>query len=655
MGSKKLTRKEKIEQQVIDESQGPQAERPKKKKPRKNGSWFTLKRKLGLLVSLVAILIYSNSIDHGYVLDDASVMKDNWVVKRGIEGIPIILKTGYRYGYWNSVDSVFRPVSLVMFATEWELFPDTPFFYHLINVLVYALTCFLMFVVLSMMYGRINIIIPFAISLLYAAHPIHTEVVANIKSRDVMMTMLFALSALYYMFKYVKSNNIKHAILMGGSYMLSIFSNESSITFLAIVPLILYFYTSVTTKKNMEMSGIFAMAAGLCILTRIAILGGVDGNSTYVALDNFFVDAPNYMVRLATAMKGLGKYFALLTFPHPLTSDYSFNQIPLVGWTNIYALFSTIFFLGAGIFSLVKLKTKNHLVFGFLYFVITVSLFSNIVMLIGVGFGERLMYFPSLGFVIILGHLLAMATKVDYLDESYENIKEVFSKNGKYIGVVAIVISLYSFKTIDRNTAWTNNQTLYSTDIQTSAGSARMHYYHGLEITKVVALAEPDKEKRKAFFLEGISFLEKAVAIYPNYADAYSQIGLTYYRMDDYDKAKEKYLKALEFNSKKPLTYSNLGAIYFNRQQYKEAQEMFEKAIYFDPRFADGYLNLGSVYGTIGENVKSVAAFNKGIEYAPNNASLWHFAAITYQNMGDMENAQKYMARAKQLNPALGN
>ena len=53
------------------------------------------------VIAIVAIVLYIQTINYGYVLDDYSVLKKNWLTQRGIESIPTIFKTHYRYGFWN--------------------------------------------------------------------------------------------------------------------------------------------------------------------------------------------------------------------------------------------------------------------------------------------------------------------------------------------------------------------------------------------------------------------------------------------------------------------------------------------------------------------------------------------------------------------------
>ncbi len=60
--------------------------------------------KLGFIVALVGFLLYSNTLKHTYVLDDFSLISENTVTRKGIESIPTIFKTYYRYGYYNLDD-----------------------------------------------------------------------------------------------------------------------------------------------------------------------------------------------------------------------------------------------------------------------------------------------------------------------------------------------------------------------------------------------------------------------------------------------------------------------------------------------------------------------------------------------------------------------
>jgi hypothetical protein len=106
-----------------------------------------LKIILGIIITLFAIILYANSVNHDYTLDDHPVVDQNRLTTNGIAGIPTILKTDYWYGHSMAElrGPVYRPTSLVVFALVWQFSPNNPHLYHLINVLFYAASCLILF------------------------------------------------------------------------------------------------------------------------------------------------------------------------------------------------------------------------------------------------------------------------------------------------------------------------------------------------------------------------------------------------------------------------------------------------------------------------------------------------------------------------------
>src|SRR5262245_33936908 len=144
-----------------------------------------LRNRLALLIFSFSFVLYASSISFDFVLDDEASVKENTLVQQGISAIPTLLKTDSWHGAEMGVKiPIYRPGSFVMFAVIWQFFPDSPHVYHFVNVLLYAVTCALLFLLLRKLFSKQSILFPFAVALLYAAHPIHTEVVSNIKSAD---------------------------------------------------------------------------------------------------------------------------------------------------------------------------------------------------------------------------------------------------------------------------------------------------------------------------------------------------------------------------------------------------------------------------------------------------------------------------------------
>src|SRR5204863_3106706 len=137
----------------------------------------------------------------------------------------------------------------VMFAVEYELAPLNPHLNHLVNVILYALTAFLLFITLSALL-RGNLVVPLIATLLFTAHPVHTEVVANIKSRDEILSFLFTIGSFYFLAGYIHNRSNRRLVISGLLFFLALLSKESAITCVAAAPLIYWYFSKDREVKN---------------------------------------------------------------------------------------------------------------------------------------------------------------------------------------------------------------------------------------------------------------------------------------------------------------------------------------------------------------------------------------------------------------------
>src|ERR1017187_967857 len=121
-----------------------------------------LKITLGIIVAAFAFILYAQSIQFDYAYDDGSVIISNKITKQGLSGIPTILKKDRLYGYLEkSRFPEYRPAPLIIYAVAWQFFPNSPHVLHFINVLFYALSGFILFLVLCKLFRKFNLIFPF--------------------------------------------------------------------------------------------------------------------------------------------------------------------------------------------------------------------------------------------------------------------------------------------------------------------------------------------------------------------------------------------------------------------------------------------------------------------------------------------------------------
>jgi Tfp pilus assembly protein PilF len=612
---------------------------------------------LSFIIALFAFILYSNTLKHQFVLDDYSVIKENQMTKQGTAALKNIFSHSYREGYGNNENNLYRPLTKAMFAIEWQLSPDNPHFHHLVNVLFYALTCVLLFYVM-LKYTKLNIYLLFAALLLFAAHPIHTEVVANIKSRDELSSMLFILLSLLALHKYLANGKFIPLALSALCFFLALLSKESAIMYVLLVPLFIYFFTDRPLKELVNPTAIMGGVAILYIFIHLKVIGSI-GIKNIPVIDNSLMYTNDVIQQKATAVYILGKYLLLLLFPHPLSCDYSFNTIPIVT-----SLGNAGFLLAAAIhifllyFAVKKLKEKNFLSFCIFFYLIGMGLASNLFITIGTHLAERLLFLPSVAFCLAAVYGLAKLFKTDLF--SFADYKHL---NKAIFLVTGLILVLYSGKTWSRNKVWKSDTTLFGTDLQTVPNSAHMLFYYANNLVNKDSLAAVNPQEREFRLKEGLEKINKALTLYELFPDAHNVAGRIYYEKKDFDKAFRSYDRAMQMNPGKGMYHNNAGTCLFSTGKFEEAAKAFSRAIEIDPYDADARGNLGSAYGAMGEACKSrgdtenankmfnmaIAAFKEAIKVDPSYESAYRFIGLTYNNLGDPESGKPWLDKSAQL------
>lgn len=614
--------------------------RAKKKAPKQSasaGSWFDNPWVFPVIITLWAFVLYAGTLGHGFVLDDFSVIAENRIVQKGTDGIGEIFKTHYRAGYWSGTGTLYRPLTLSVFAVIWEVAGDNPAPFHWVIVIAYSLLCLTLFFLIVKI--GVNRIIAFIASILFLSHPIHTEVGANIKSLDEILSVLFVSLAWLLL---EKGNYEKIPNLIGSALLmfLGMLSKEGIATFIILLPLWMYFRGFEFKRWLLPMVSIAAPIA-IYILIRANVLG-----ESALSLDPSKLENPiSKLVGLEhylTAFKVLGLYLWKLVVPNPLVYEMAYNSITpstasdAAGWLGFLV---TLLLLVAGAVALWKRKAIG---FWMLFILINLFLYSNLVIVIGSVYGERFLFWSSLGFCLILALLISNAAKRFQLSQNV------------LISIGLVIALTYSVLTINRNKAWESDYVLYSTDVKLLPNSAKAHYNYGLELMKAKALNASDNNEKNRYLNEAVQEFSRAIEIYKGYTDAYAQLALAKFRLNDYDEALKYYKLGLDRNPAKPKAWNNMGIIFFNRGDYQKAAECYQEAVKYDPYYDEAYGNLGACYGSIGNHPKAIEAFEQAIKINPQYAQCYQYAAISYQALGQNEKAQQYFNIAKQLNPKLG-
>ncbi len=638
-------------------------------KPSFSANWQVNTRLHKVLIFAFAFLLYGNTLTHDYTQDDAIVIYDNMFTTQGFSGIPGILKYDTFYGFFKveGKDKLvaggrYRPLTLVMFAVEYALFGENPFIGHLGNILLYGLLGIVLYLLLLKLFkAREDIplaaLIALITTLFFIAHPIHTEAVANIKGRDEIMTLLGSLAALLFSIKAYTEEKGWLNILAGIIFFLALMAKENAITFLAVVPLTYFVFTKAKFGKIALQTLPFFLAAILFLVIRGQVLGGNFGSELSMELMNnpFLTIENNRWVHLslgdkmATIIYTLGKYIQLLIFPHPLTHDYYPRHISLMTWGSWQVILSTLLYLGLGILGLIGLFKKRIWSYGILYYLITLSVVSNVAFPVGTNMSERFLFMPSVGFCLVIIMFFLPPPPSREGETSDKKLNVVLFTGG-------IILLLLSAKTIHRNFAWKDNFTLFTTDIQVSKNSAKLRNSVGGELS-AAAIKETDTSKQAAMLQEAVGHLKEAIQIHPTYKNAYLLLGNAHNYLKEYDQAIQAYDQALRLDpnytdafNNRAITYRD-GGLYFGQQKgdLKKSIQYLTEAQQAQPNDYETVFGLGVAQGMSGNLSKAIELFSKSTQLQPNSAAAWRNLGNAYMNAGDTERGTAALQKAAAL------
>jgi hypothetical protein len=603
-------------------------------------------RNFSFLLFLISFVIYSNTLNFGYVLDDFSVITENKITQGGIASIPSIFSHFYRYGHYEFGDGLYRPLSVAMFAIEWQISPNTPSLSHFVNVLFYALTCLLLFRVLIKLFNSTSLILPLLISLLFSVHPIHTEVVANIKSRDEIMALFFTLLSIYFLLQYFTKENKIKLLLYSLSLLGAYFSKESSLILVFLIPIIIYYFSNVTRNKSKLIIIVTSCLSGIFLLIRYVVLQKNGFGYEVSTLENPLVSL-SWFERFPTVILVLANYISILFFPFHLKYDYSFNQIPLIDFQDWRFLISFTLIFGILIYTIWMFNKKKIDVFGFLIFLLSAGLISNVFFTTGVIMAERLMYFSSIGFSIFLSILILKLVKGVNSKFQNRDANTLINERNLLLACIIPIFLLFSFKTYTRNLCWKSNISLFETDLPVLQKNAKAHLLFGVELIKKAESTVNDSIFKEKLLSKGIQEVLQSKQLFPNYLDTWTILGNAFQMAKKYNEAIYHFKGAQNIDSTS--SNGNLGDIYFTSNKINQALYYYAKEIHFHPNSLKAYINLGICYATQKKYDTALTILLKGHNQHPTNSKLNLLIATVYKTIGDEANFLKFYSLSNQI------
>ena len=599
---------------------------------------------------IFAFLLYGNTIFNKYAVDD-NLVTNNELVQKGIKAIPDIFSSRYisQQGNVGSTVSDYRPVVKATFAVEYQLWGNKPGRSHAINILIYWALASLLFFILKRLFVHYNILFPFLITMLFMAHPVHTEVVASLKNRDELLAFLCGLGSLWFMLEYARTSRFYYVLLAVPVFFIGYLSKSSILPFLFLIPLVLYFFTTLPVRKIVPV---------FLVIVIVVFIAQVGPRLFLPPLEriNSMIENPLYLeksvwLRLGTGFVSLLFYLRILIYPYPLLYYYGFDMIPVTNLGNVWAIISILVYGFLFFYAMMKFREKHVLSFAILWFLVAIGMYSNIVFPVVGIVGERFVFNASLGFCIALVYFIFKIFRTDPKSLTIEVDTRI-----KIFAVILLLLIPYSVLSVSRNRDWRNLFDLYRADIKSLHNSSKANIdYAGFLMGTVYQdqnfLRTGSVNQLKYQVI--VSHFRRGLELYPDNYQTTNDLGTVYLFMGkNYDSAVYFLRKAIAIDSTLQPAWVNLGMAYRELKEYPKAIACYEHILQVNPNQIKAIFALANVYNDLGE-------FDRAVKMNEDVMKNYPKLEMPYVNIGnyymlrkDTVTAVNYWEKAAAINPS---
>ncbi len=560
---------------------------------------------LGGILLLVALL-YFRTGRYEFAVDDFPAIAQNQVVQKGFSGIPEIWSNSFYYGYdQRSEANEYRPLTSTFFAIQVALFgAKNAGAMHLFSVLLYLAVLWSLFQMLRA--WKLDTGLVLLSLLLFALHPTHTEVVANIKSQDELW-MLFWLGLALWQWEGHVQGSPKSGIWASLFFLLALFSKESALLFLPVMAWRMWPWD--TSRWLKPTNALPLAAAALFVLCRLTVL---TGSPEVTVVNNALAYQNSRLDQLAMGLEFYGRYLLKMLWPDELIWSYDYAHFALHGWGDWKSMFGLVLFLGSlGLVWLWrKEKQRSSAV---LWTLCGLILYIQIFFLIEATFADRFMFGASLGFLLLL---VLLSSKVKY---------------GAYAGL--LLAMAYAWKSHDRIPDWKNNERLYEADIEKAPNSIRANSALAFVLSEKAQKTE-NQEARLALVQRSNELFEKAINVYSEDANTWFNFGMNHLMTGEYTLSELAFKEAIRLNPNHTSAYNNLGNIYYMRKEPLQAKSEYEKAVASDKANPEAWSNLGAMYLLTRQYDSAYFALSKADALAPGNENVQYNLGLAKKKLG---------------------
>ncbi len=537
-------------------------------------------------ITVIGLIVYANMLFNGFVWDDHTYILNN----TQLHGFNIL---GFFEQNIFNQSGQYRPLIIVYFSILYNLFGNTQFFYHFIQLFIHSINACLLFILFSSFFKKK---LAFFLSVVFLVHPMQVESVSYIAASASVLLFLTGITAFLIAKNYPQNNRLK--LLVYILLLASCLIKETGVLFIFILLL----YTLLFNKKRF-IKEIFYSTGTLVIYFLLRIGLG------QIHLDNrplIPIARLDLYQRLINIPQVTLYYIKTFLFPEKLAVNQQW-VILHPSLTNfllpfiIDILFLGVLFGGAIFFYCRKKKCFSLYIFFTLWFLAALVLHSQIVPL-DMTVADRWFYFDIVGLLGIIGVILSQIPFVHF-----KKLRPVI------ITAALIILATFSTRTIVRNTDWQTPDGLFTHDI-----TVEDNFLSEVQLSEELLL-----EKK---YNEALQPAQKSVALFPNEQNVYN-LAYVYEVNGNLDAAKKEYYKALQAPYISPdnhhhylATYEQQAILLLQTDETNKARTFIQSAISDYPDSSALWVGLAIADYRL-HNGEALAAAKQAVTLAPDDAT----------------------------------
>ncbi|PYX98907.1 MAG: hypothetical protein DMG63_10565, partial [Acidobacteria bacterium] len=597
-----------------------------------------------LLVAFV-LIAYVRVFRAGFIWDDESHLTRNPCVIG-----PLGLKE-----IWTTAQAVYYPLVLTTFWTLHKFIGLNPFPYHLLNVLLHAVSAVLLWRILQLLKIRGA----WLGAALWALHPVMVQSVAWITELKNTQSCVFYLLAILF---FLKWND------QGGAVSRPPQRRTGDRRSFVFALSLLFFLLATLSKPSVVM---LPFVLALCIwwmrgkvrwrdvltLTPFALISALA--SAWTIWEQKFHAraigpdwAQTFPERLIIAGKAIWFYLGKLVWPHPLIFIYPRWQVDsskVVAYLPLLAALA-----GLALLWFIRAKWGRAVFFASAYYVI--SLFPVLgffsVFFFRYSFvSDHFQYLASMGPLALAGAGLATllgsfretsAALVSQPDAVPRAVTTIATSRWRLVlgcGLCGILLVSLGFLTWRQTEEYHNLFSLYTATLQKNPGCWMAHYNLG------IVLSEQGETN------QAIDHYRRAVGLRPDYAEAHYNLGRLLVEQGQFDDAIAHYERAAAINPADAEAQNNLGVTLFGIGRADDAIAHYRKALEIRPDYVEASCNLANALIAKGDFDGAIAGYRACLAAIPDHEEARYNLASALLRKGRADEAIIQYQKVLQMHP----